>query len=254
LPDRQRVARHVHHHVLAFDEEVVVLDGVGVEIGLAALQRELAQEPDFRELVQGVVDGGERDWDASARRLVEQHLGRDVPVALAEQEPAQRDALARRAQAHAAQLVPQVRERAAAQGRARSVGCGPSVGRGPERRCGERRRPGGASRLVGGEGIGTVHRTSRFQQCRKPAGPPQPFRSARGPEGLRRPLMAANRRANRGSPEALPSACDDFMKDAALPMSEVMTRPSSFAYEELLACGRGELFGEATPSFPCRPC
>jgi 3-hydroxyacyl-[acyl-carrier protein] dehydratase / trans-2-decenoyl-[acyl-carrier protein] isomerase len=65
--------------------------------------------------------------------------------------------------------------------------------------------------------------------------------------------MAANRRANPESPEALPPACDDFMKDAALPMSEVMTRPSSFEYEELLACGRGELFGEGNAQLPLPP-
>ena len=43
------------------------------------------------------------------------------------------------------------------------------------------------------------------------------------------------------------------MKDAALPMSEVMTRPSSFEYEELLACGRGELFGEGNAQLPLPP-
>jgi hypothetical protein len=27
-----------------------------------------------------------------------------------------------------------------------------------------------------------------------------------------------------------------------------MNRPSSYSYEELLACGRGELFGASTPA------
>jgi hypothetical protein len=48
--------------------------------------------------VQGVVDGGERNRDAAAHRLVEQHLGRDVPVTLGKEQPPEQDALARRPQ------------------------------------------------------------------------------------------------------------------------------------------------------------
>ena len=37
-------ARHVHELALVLEEEMVVLGGVGVEIGLGAIHRELAQE------------------------------------------------------------------------------------------------------------------------------------------------------------------------------------------------------------------
>ena len=59
---------------LVLEEEVVVLARVGVEIGLGAVDRELAQEPRFGELVQGVVDRGQRDRHPGAGGLVEQHL------------------------------------------------------------------------------------------------------------------------------------------------------------------------------------
>ena len=52
---------------------------------------------------------------------------------------------------------------------------------------------------------------------------------------------------------AVTAACDDFMKDAAPLMSEVMPPPSSYEYEELLACGRGELFGEGNAQLPLPP-
>ena len=92
---------------LVFEEEVVMLGGIGVEIGLGPIHSELAQKAGFRELVQGVVDGRQRDRNTGARRLVEQNFGGDVPIALAKQQPSEGDALPRRTQAHAAQLVPQ---------------------------------------------------------------------------------------------------------------------------------------------------
>ena len=104
---------HVDELTLVLEEEMVMLGRVGVEIGLGPVHRELAQEARFGELVQGVVDRRQRDRHAGPGRLVEQHLGRDVPVALAEQEPAQGHPLPGRAQAHAAQLVPQLGQRAA---------------------------------------------------------------------------------------------------------------------------------------------
>ena len=42
--DPDRVARDVHELALVLDEEVIVVRGVGVEIGLAAVDSELAQE------------------------------------------------------------------------------------------------------------------------------------------------------------------------------------------------------------------
>ena len=87
-----------------FDEEVMVLGIVGVEIGLRAVDRDLPQQPDFGELVQRVVDGGKRHRHFGAVRFLVQHFRRDVPVALGEQDPAERHALPGRAQADFAQL------------------------------------------------------------------------------------------------------------------------------------------------------
>ena len=72
--------------------------GVGVEIGLRAVDRDLAQQADLGELVQRVVDGRERHRHLGAARLLVEHLGGEVAVALAEQDPAERHALAGRPQ------------------------------------------------------------------------------------------------------------------------------------------------------------
>jgi 3-hydroxyacyl-[acyl-carrier protein] dehydratase / trans-2-decenoyl-[acyl-carrier protein] isomerase len=36
-------------------------------------------------------------------------------------------------------------------------------------------------------------------------------------------------------------------------MSDLVTRPSSFSYEELIACGRGEMFGPGNAQLPAPP-
>ncbi len=43
-----------------FEQEVVVVRGVGVEVGLRAFDRQLAQKTSSLELVQRIVDGRER--------------------------------------------------------------------------------------------------------------------------------------------------------------------------------------------------
>jgi hypothetical protein len=62
----------------------MVVGRVGVKIGLRAIDRDLAQQTRFGELMQSVVDGCERDRDACAGRLFVELFGGDVPVALAE--------------------------------------------------------------------------------------------------------------------------------------------------------------------------
>ena len=62
-----RVSRNVHELAVLFDEEVVVVRRVGVEIGLAAVDRELAQKAGLGELMQRIVDGGERHLLAGCR-------------------------------------------------------------------------------------------------------------------------------------------------------------------------------------------
>src|SRR6188474_1458208 len=61
LADDLLGVRDVHQRVVALHEEVVMRGGVGVEIGLRAVDRDLAQQADLGELMQRVVDGGERD-------------------------------------------------------------------------------------------------------------------------------------------------------------------------------------------------
>ena len=78
-----------------FQEEMLVMRGVGVEEGGPRVHHQLAQETCLRELVQGVVDRGEGD-----SRFFPQHLGvklggGDVPVRPAEETAGEDDALAR---------------------------------------------------------------------------------------------------------------------------------------------------------------
>ena len=94
---------NVDQRVLALDEEMMMIRHVGVEIGLRAVDRDLAQQADIGELVQRVVDGRERDRDLGLGGLLVQHLGGEMPVALGEQDPAERHPLAGRAQPDLAQ-------------------------------------------------------------------------------------------------------------------------------------------------------
>ena len=89
----------VEDPVLAFDEEMVVIRGVGVEIGLRALDGEDAQQSRLGELMQRVVDGRQRYRHAGGERLLVQFLGRQMAVALGKQQIGKRDALTRRPQA-----------------------------------------------------------------------------------------------------------------------------------------------------------
>ena len=62
------------------------------------LDDDFVQKTQIGELVQRVVDGGERYLYARSQRLAVQLLGRDVAVAAFEQKPAKRDTLACRPQ------------------------------------------------------------------------------------------------------------------------------------------------------------
>ena len=69
---------------------------IRIEIRTARLNHNLAQQPAIRELVQCVVDGGERNPDRGRCSLAMQLLGRDVPIAAIEQQARQGNALPRR--------------------------------------------------------------------------------------------------------------------------------------------------------------
>src|SRR5262249_41054114 len=89
---------NVEKCVLALDEEMVMLGIVGIEIGLGAVDCDLAQESNVGELVQRVVDRSQRHRHLGLVGFLVEHLRRDVTIALAKQDPAERHALAGRTQ------------------------------------------------------------------------------------------------------------------------------------------------------------
>ena len=118
------LAGDVEHLIVAFDEIMMVLVHIGVEIGLRPVHGEFAQQADFGELVQRVVDRRQRHRHFRARGPLVEHFRGQVAVALAEQDPAERHALPRRTQAHLAQHRLDVVPRAAGQVRRRRAGQG----------------------------------------------------------------------------------------------------------------------------------
>src|SRR6267154_4075323 len=108
--------------VIVFEIEVVVGGDVGVEIGLGAVDADLAQETGIGELIERVVDGGERYRDLGQRRFLIEHFSGQMPRALAEQEPAKRHALAGRPQPCGLQHFVDVMPRTAGQRRLMSGG------------------------------------------------------------------------------------------------------------------------------------
>src|SRR5262249_33023949 len=99
LADHHIGRGNVEQIVLLFDEEVMVLGIVGVEIGFRAVDGDLPQQPDFGELVQRVVDGGERHRHFGAVGFLVEHFRGDVAVAPCGQDTAERPALPGRSQA-----------------------------------------------------------------------------------------------------------------------------------------------------------
>jgi len=92
-------ARDVHQRPTILEEEVVVIGCVRIEVRLAAVNSELAQQASSRKLMQGVVDGRERHLLPRGKRLRVQKLSRDVPIAIAEQQRSERQSLPRRPEA-----------------------------------------------------------------------------------------------------------------------------------------------------------
>ena len=93
----------VDHPLLVFDIEVVVVRGVGVEIGARGIHGHFAQQARFVELVQRIVDGGERHVHPRLAGFAMQLLGADMAMRPAEQQLGQRHALPGRAKAGHAQ-------------------------------------------------------------------------------------------------------------------------------------------------------
>jgi hypothetical protein len=101
---------------MSLDEEMMVRRRIGVEVGARPFDRDLAQQPGRGELMQGVVDRRQRHRQFGRARLFEQHLGGEMAIAAAEQQPAERDALPRGAKPGLAQLAAQRMDRAGAHG------------------------------------------------------------------------------------------------------------------------------------------
>jgi hypothetical protein len=91
--------RDVDQFVVVLEIEVVMRGHVGVEIGLGAVDTDLPQQARIGQLVERVVDGGERYRHFGEGGFLVQHFRGQMPRALAEQEPAQRHALTGGAQA-----------------------------------------------------------------------------------------------------------------------------------------------------------
>ena len=80
------------------DEEMLVIVDVGVEIAPLRVDDDLPQKAGTRELMQGVVNGRQRNTRADLRGLFVQRLCRKVTVPTREKEARELDALTRRAQ------------------------------------------------------------------------------------------------------------------------------------------------------------
>jgi hypothetical protein len=85
--------RDVNESVLAFNEEMMVLGHVRIEIGFRAVDSDLAQQSDVGELMQRVVDGRQRYRHLCLDRLFVKHFSGRVSVTPAEQYQTQCDAL-----------------------------------------------------------------------------------------------------------------------------------------------------------------
>src|SRR5262245_57099973 len=103
--DPDRVAGNVDQAALLLDKKMVVVGRVSVEISALAADGDFAQQARRLELVQGVVNGGERNPFSGAYGLLVQQLGGDMPIAIAEPQRRQRNALARRPHAGPPQEV-----------------------------------------------------------------------------------------------------------------------------------------------------
>src|SRR5262249_36825138 len=99
--DADAVAGDVDQPTLFLDKKVIVIRRVGIEVGALPADRDLAQQACALELMQGVIDGCQRHPFACAHRLLVQQLGRDMAIAIGEQQGRERDPLPRRAQSGA---------------------------------------------------------------------------------------------------------------------------------------------------------
>ena len=73
------VGWNIRQLTAAFEEKVMMVDGVGVEIDLARRHQNLAQQAALGEAAQRVIDRGQRYRHLRFDRLVMQRFGADMP-------------------------------------------------------------------------------------------------------------------------------------------------------------------------------
>src|SRR4029453_15919114 len=84
--------------ILAFPKKIMMRLYIGVEICLSSIDCDLSQQANLGELVQRVVNRGQRHRHFRAGGFFVKHLSSKMAIALAEQDPAQGHALTGRAQ------------------------------------------------------------------------------------------------------------------------------------------------------------
>src|SRR5579864_5169732 len=90
---------------------MMVLGIVGIETGLRAVDSDLAQQTHLGELVQRVVDRGERHGDLGLVCFFKKHFRGYMTIAFGEQKRAERDAWSCRAESDLTQLCSHVARR-----------------------------------------------------------------------------------------------------------------------------------------------
>ena len=97
--DRYCFAGNIGQRAVVFAIEMLVLGGVGVEVAPLRVDDDSPQKTSVSELVQRVVDRGQRHIDASGCRFLVEGLRTEVTVPSAEQEADESDSLTCRSQA-----------------------------------------------------------------------------------------------------------------------------------------------------------
>ena len=84
---------------IVFKVEMMVIGGVGIEIGASGFNGYFPQQASLGKLMQGVVDGRQRDRNPRRRCFLVQHFCADMTVVTTEHHLGERNALTRRTQA-----------------------------------------------------------------------------------------------------------------------------------------------------------
>lgn len=103
MGNAQLAARDILQPTIVLIVKVMMLRHVGIEIGPAGLDHDLAQKARAGELMERVVNGCKRDMDIGLGRFSVELLGRHVTVPIIEQQARQGEALAGWAETGAAQ-------------------------------------------------------------------------------------------------------------------------------------------------------